>query len=161
CLAGRVGAVRCQRRLLGERPCRAEAAVDLISADVQKASDLDLPGGVEQHLSAKNVGADERSGIVDAAIDVRFGGEVDDAVGIFGGSPDHVAVGNAAVDEAVARVPLQVAQVGQVARVGQAIKVDHGDIRGRFQQVADEIAADETATARYQNRNHEKTSRET
>src|SRR5262249_41176113 len=86
---------------------------------------------------------------------------IDDAVDVLGGGPDSIAVGNAPVDKAVARVPVQVAQVRQVAGVGQAVEVDDGDLRVLLQQIADEVAPDKTATARHQYRKHADTSRET
>src|SRR5262249_55420348 len=125
------------------------------------ASDLCLSGGVEKHLRAKDVGADERAGIVDAAINVTFCGEVDDGVYVFGGVTNGIAVGDAAVNEAVARVSFQVTQVGQVARIGQAVEVDNDDVWPRLEQIANEIAADEAATARHHYRHHEATSGET
>ena len=77
-LAGGVGAARRQRRRLGEQAGRPEAAVDLVGGDLDEALDGELAGGVEQDLRAQHVGADERPGVEDAAIDVALGREVDD-----------------------------------------------------------------------------------
>ena len=45
---------------------------------MHKAFDLVRAGGVEEDLRAEHVGADERTRIVNAAIDVALGREVDD-----------------------------------------------------------------------------------
>src|SRR5262249_36544435 len=149
-----VRAVGRQRGFFGKGPGGAEAPVDLICTYLHHASDFHFPRGVEQHLGAEDVGADERPGIVDAPIDVTFRSEVTDAVDVRGGGGDRGAVGDATVNEAVARVPFQVAQVRQVAGVGQAVEVDHADLRVGFQQIADEVAADEAATPRHHHRKH-------
>ena len=74
------GLFGCKRRLFGEQPGRAEAAVHLVGRNLHEALDLEFAGGVEQHLRAEDVGADERPGVLDAAIDVALGREVDDRV---------------------------------------------------------------------------------
>ena len=77
-LAGGIGAARRQRRRLREQAGRAEAAVHLIRGHLDETLDGELAGGVEQDLRAEHIGADERAGILDAAIDVAFGREMDD-----------------------------------------------------------------------------------
>ena len=81
---GRVGRVG---RRLRERPGRAERAVDLVGRDVQEAEAVRRvlaqvePRGLEQLEGARHVRAHERPRVVDRAVDVGLGGEVDDGRG--------------------------------------------------------------------------------
>ena len=63
-----------------------------------------------------------------------------------------VAVGDVALDEAIARMLGDIGEVGEIAGVGEAVEVDDGDLRFRFEQVVDEVAADEAAAAGDENR---------
>src|SRR5262245_44087296 len=94
-LARGIGTVRSQRRLLGEVPRLAETPINLIGGNMNKSLHLELAGGVEQDLCAKDVGADKRARIVDAAIDVAFRGEMEDrADPRANGGPHGVALGD-------------------------------------------------------------------
>src|SRR5439155_2152312 len=113
-------------------------------------------GGVQQDLRAEDIGADEGPGVENAPVHVAFGGEVDEHVDPATHSVAHsVAVGDVAVDELVARVVRHGGEIGKVAGVGKAVKVDDLQLRIGFQQVVNEIAADEAAASRYQDRTHE------
>jgi hypothetical protein len=63
---------------------------------------------------------------VDAAVDVRFGGKIDDGAGLVLGkqAADEVKVADVALDEGVARIALQAGEVLEVAGVGQRVEVD-------------------------------------
>ena len=103
--------------------------------------------GFEQAEGADDVGLDEVFRAVDAAVDVRFGGKIDDGARlVLGEQPgDEVEVADVALDEEVARVALQGGEVLEVAGVGQRVEVDDGLI-GLGQPVEDEVAADEAGT---------------
>ena len=79
---------------------------------------------------------------------MAFGGKVDDgARAAFGQQAGHQgAVANVALYENVARIALQAGQIGQIARVGELVKVEHRLVAGG-QPVEHEIAADETGPA--------------
>src|SRR5207249_287105 len=101
------------------------------------------------------VGAEERPAVLNAAIDVTLGREVDDvgdAVPHRG--PDGLPVGDVAADELVPRVALDVLEVGEVAGVGQGVEVDdrHAGVGG--EEVADEVRPDEPAPAGHEQRRH-------
>ena len=104
--------------------------------------------GFEQAEGADDVGLDEVFRAVDAAVDVRFGGKIDDGAGLVLGEQfgDEVEIADVALDEDVARIALQSGEVLEVAGVGQRIEVDDRFIRLR-QPVEDEIAADEAGAA--------------
>ena len=104
--------------------------------------------GFEQAEGADDVGLDEVFRAVDAAVDVRFGGKIDDGAGLVLGEQlgDEVEVADVALDEDVARVALERGEVLEVAGVGQRVEVDDGLV-GMGQPVEDEIAADEAGAA--------------
>ena len=79
-LGRRVGRGGVERRGLGEG-AGLDRAVDLVGGDLQVAADAELAGGVEQGAGADHVGAGEGVLVVDRAVDVGLGGEVDDRVG--------------------------------------------------------------------------------
>src|SRR5205823_14598403 len=56
-------------------------------------------------------------------------------------------VADVAVDERVARIPLDVLQVRRVARVGELVEVDDGVVGVRREHMSDEVGADEAAPA--------------
>ena len=104
--------------------------------------------GFEQLEGADDVGLDEFAGAVDRAVDVRFGGEIDDGARLVLGeqAADKVKVADVALDEGVARVTVQANEVLAVAGVGELVEGDDGLV-GLSQPVEDEIAADETGAA--------------
>ena len=85
---------------------------------------------------------------MDAAVDVRFGGKIDDGAGLVLGKQfgDEVEVADVALDENVAGIATQAGEILEVAGVGQRVEVDDRLV-GLRQPVEDEIAADETGTA--------------
>src|SRR5262249_42310833 len=108
----------------------------------------ELAGRVQEDLCAEDVGADERPRVQDAAIDVALGREVQDRVD----SPTHdvphgAAVGHVALDKAVARLAGKVGQVGEVAGVGEGVEMDDRVVGLGGQDMADEVTADEAASA--------------
>jgi len=74
----------------------------------------------EQAEGADDVGLDEVFRAVNAAVDVRFGGEIDDGPRlVLGKKPgDEIEVADVALDEAVARVATQGGEVFEVAGIG-------------------------------------------
>ena len=103
-----------------------------------------LAGCLQQFVSAADVAAQERAGVVDRAIDVCLGGEVDDGAGrMFAEQLAHaLAVGDVHAYEGVARMASQSLEVLEVARVRQAIRDQHA-VAGLGQREADEVGADE------------------
>ena len=68
---------------------------------------------------------------MDAAVNVRFGGKIDDGAGLMLGEQlgDEVEIADVALDEDVARIASQRGQVFEIAGVGQRIEVDDRFIR--------------------------------
>ncbi len=102
----------------------------------------------EQAEGADDVGLDEVFRAMDAAVNVRFGGKIDDGAGLVLGKQfgDEVEIADLALDEDVARIASQCGEVFEIAGVSQRIEVDDRFIRLR-QPVEDKIAADEAGAA--------------
>ncbi len=162
-LRGGVGRVRGVGRRLGEQAVRPERAVDLVGRDVQEAEarrGRRLVAQVEarrleQLVGAHEVRAHEAGRVVDRAVDVRLGREVDDRLGppLADERAHGRAVGDVAVHERVARVLRDVRQALQVAGVGERVQHDHPRLRAG-ERVAHEVAADEAGAAGDEDRAH-------
>ena len=145
-LRGRIGAVRMERRFFGEGAGVAEAAVHFVRRDLHVFLHVEFAGGVEQDLRADHVRAKERTRILDAAIDVALRREVDHVrdAHLHGGA-DLLAVRDVALDELVAKLALDILEVGEVARVGEPVEVDDADRGIGGEQVSNEVRPDEPA----------------
>jgi len=86
---------------------------------------------------------------------MRFGREIDNGVKLmFGHELIHlVGIGNISLEEfvAIAMCLGHALEVGEVAGVGQDIDISDVGRLVMFQNVANKVAANETAAARYQN----------
>ena len=145
-LGGRVRIGRPHRIALA-RGAALDRAVHLVGADVQEARNLELAHRLEQGEDAEHVGLEERVGLHQRAVDVGLRGEVDDGVDPAAGVAHDLAVADVALEKRVARVVLEIGQVGGIPRVGQLVEIDDAVVRVRRQDVADEVGADEAASA--------------
>ena len=82
---------------------------------------------------------------------MALGGEVDHRVDFVftQQASDQFGVGDVALDEDVARIAGQTGECVEVAGIGQPIEVDHPHV-GLFEDMMDEVAADEAGAARDQ-----------
>lgn len=92
---------------------------------------------------------------MDAAVDMGFGGKIDDGTRLVFGkqTADEIEIANVAFDEGVAGVAFQYGEVFQIACVGQGIEVDHRFVR-LGQPIENEVATNEAGTASHKNTNH-------
>ena len=106
---------------------------------------------LEQDVHADDTGHQERLGVQDGPVDVRFRGEIDDGVGVADEVVDDLAVGDVTDDERQARRQFRVrpdrCEVGLVAGVRQL--VEDGDLGAvaPIEDVADVARADEPGAA--------------
>ena len=117
-LGRRVGRGGVERRGLGEG-AGVDRAVDLVGGDLDVALDAELTGGVEQGAGADHVGAGEGVLVVDRAVDVGLGGEVDHRVDPLHRLADDLRILDRPLD--------QLRPLGQVLRpagVGQLVEDD-------------------------------------
>ena len=122
--------------------------VHLRRRDQDEALDRLLADRVEQDLRPLDVGRDELGGAVgDRLLDVRLGGRIDDHVDAADELADERRVADVAVHEREARVAEHVGEVLEVARIRERVE-RHDLVRGRVEQVADEVRRDEPRTTR-------------
>jgi hypothetical protein len=115
------------------------AAVDLVGAHEEKAAHAALTRGLEQRVRAVHVRAQELVGAQVGAVHVRFGRHVHHRVDPVHHLQHQAAIADVPVDEAVARMGLDVAQVLQASRVRELVEVDDGIARLVVQDVPDEV----------------------
>ena len=129
------------------RPVAPETAVDLVGTDVHEAVDPPRAADVEHDLGAEHVGVDEGGRVHDRPVDVALGREVHDAVGrvCFERGLDGRPITDVGPHEGVVRIRLDLAQILEVASVGQHVEV-HDSITA-FEQQTNEVRADEAGTA--------------
>jgi hypothetical protein len=84
--------------------------------------------GVEQDSGADDVGLDENGGAEDGAIDVGFGGEMDDRIdGVVAKERiEEGAIGDVTLDELIGGMSRQGSQIGWIPRIGQGIENKDG-----------------------------------
>ena len=95
-----------------------------------------------------DVGADELLGAEDGAVNMAFGGEVNDGGGLMLAKKlgDQFAVVDVAVDEFIAADGRDRRQVGGISGVSEAVEVD--DRGGLLRQpLQNEVGADESGAA--------------
>ena len=106
----------------------------------------------EQRERAAEIGANHRLRREDAAVDVRFGGEVHDGIRLFfaNGCSTTIGVADVAVHKAVALIAIDRRQILQIPGVGQLVEIDDVEI-GIRDHHAHKRRADETGATGYQN----------
>ena len=111
------------------------------------------PRCIQQHACADDVGMNKVLWRIDAAIDMRFGGEIDDGVKLMlGHQRIHlVGIGDIGFEKFVMIAIFlgHAGEVGNVARISQRIDICYVSRLVMFQNVANKVAADEAAAARH------------
>ena len=111
-------------------------------------------GGVEQDTCADDVGVNEILRGIDAPIDVRFGGEIDDGVELFlvQQGVHLVPVGDVGLEKFVTFAMLldDAVEIGQISGVGEGVNIC--DVRRlvMLQNVTNKVTPDEPTAARHQ-----------
>ena len=110
---------------------------------------------IEQHAGADNIGVDEIQRRINAAIDVRFGGEIDDRVKLMlGHERVHlISVGDIGFEKLVTLAMFfdYAVKIGEITRVSEHVDVGHGRGLVMLQNIPNKIAPDEAAATGYQN----------
>ena len=152
--AGGVRRARIERRLLGEFSRFAERAVNFVGRNLDEALDAVPSRAIEQHARADDVGVDEVLRRIDAAIDMRLGREIDHRVKLMlGHERVHlVEVGDVGFEKFVALSMFfdHAIEIGGISGVSKGIDIGHGRGLVMLQNVANKIAANESAAARNQ-----------
>ena len=147
--AGRIGAAGSQRCVFCTWRGALHIPVHLVGGDLYEPLHPVAARGVEERLRPHNVGMQERRRVEDAAVHMGLRRKVhhrprptrpDDAV-------QQTGVRNVAMDECVVGMAFDVAQIRQVASVGEVIEVHDPPAGAVPQQQPDKVAADESAAA--------------
>ena len=111
------------------------------------------PGAIEQDAGADNVGMNEVERVVDAAVDVRFSGEIDDGVKlVLGHERVHlVGIRDIGFEKFVAFAMFldHAIQIGKIARVSEHIDVGHVRRLVMLQNIPNKVAPDESTATGY------------
>ena len=109
-------------------------------------------GGFQQAVGADDIGLDKIRRAVDRTVDVGFGGQVHDRVGLE--AREHGADGglvdDIGLDELIAAVGRDAGQRFQIAGVGEFVQVEHF-VLGVLNQVTDQSRTDKTGAAGNEN----------
>ena len=108
-----------------------------------------VAGGLQQAEGAHHIGAGEAHRIFDGAIDVTFGGKVNDAVDVllFEQTAHGGVVADVEAGELIVRRVFHVGEVGQVAGVGEDVETDDMVVGILLNKTAHDVVADETGAA--------------
>ena len=148
---------RGERRRDAFRVVHRERAVDFIRGDMVEALALVLFGkafpvefrSLEQGKRSHHVRLREGERVLDGAVHVTFGSQVNDAINLFvlHEFVERVEVANVHLHELVVRLAFNVFQVCEVARVGKLVKVDNLVFRILVHEQAHHVASDKARAA--------------
>ena len=134
-----------------------QGTVHLVRRDVveQLALPLAVPvmlGRLKHRQGAKDIGPREGERVLDRAVHVALGSQVDHAVDavFLEDAADRPEVADVGAHEHVVRGLLDVPEVRQVARVGQLVQVHYPVLRVFVHEKADDVTSDEAGAAGYQ-----------
>ena len=105
--------------------------------------DMELARYQEKHEGAGNIGFDHGRRIVDAAVHVRLGGEMNDGLAARHGHFDGDRITDITLDEGVVGIAGDGIQAREVSGVRQFVEVNDGVVLGQAQDMSDEIRSDE------------------
>ena len=113
------------------------------------------PRAIEQHARADDVRVNEVLRRIDAAVDMRFGGEIDDRIErvLRHERVDLLGVGDVGLEKLVALAVLlgDAVEIRQIAGVGQNIHIADRSRLVMLQNIANKVAPDEPTATGNQN----------
>ena len=131
-----------------------QGSVNFIGGDMVESLALEVafPAGLcglEEGEGSHHVGLCKGERVLDGAVHVAFGGEVDDAVDLLFAHQceDAVEVADVHLDEAVVGLVFDVLEVGEVAGIGKFIDVDNPVLGIFLDKQADDVASDEACAS--------------
>ena len=156
--AGLGGAIRAVRLIPGrldeQGSVHLQGAIDLVGRDMVEALSFKMafPGNfrrLQQAECTQNIGLGKGEGILDGAVNMALGSEVDHAVDriVLEDLADCVKVADVGLDEDIVGGYFDVLQVGQVAGIGQFVEIDDAVIRVFLDEETDNMAADKASAA--------------
>ena len=113
------------------------------------------PRAIEQYARADDVGVNEVEGIVDAAVDMGFGGEVEHREKLMIGHEriHGIGIGNVGFEKLVALAMFldHAREIGGITGVSEHVDVGHVGGLVMLQNVANKVAPDESAATGHKN----------
>ena len=108
-----------------------------------------LLGSLQQRERAHHIGAGKGEGILDGAVDMALGGEMDDAVdAVLADDAAHlVEVGDVGLHEGIVGLVLDVLEVGEVAGVCEFVEIDYAVVGIFVDEQAHDVRAYEAGAA--------------
>lgn len=130
----------------------AKCTIDFISRNVDETLDAMLACCFEQHECPSHIRFDEGRCSSDGTIHVTFGRAVDDSfdVMLLQHRMNERRILDPTVNEPVALVRLDIAEIRQIARIRERIEIDHTPI-AIGQNPANQVAPDKTSSTGNQN----------
>src|SRR5271156_6445259 len=113
--------------------------------------DMNLARDLQKHKCARDIRFDHGCRLIDTAVDVRLGREMNDGLATGHGRFDGGRIANIALDKGVLRTIRDGIKVREISSVSQFVVVDDGMVLGEAQDVSDEIRADEARSSSYKN----------
>ena len=148
---------RRERRSDSFRVIHLEGTIDFIRRDVVEALAFVLFGeafpielrGLQQAQSSHHVRLRESERVLDGAIDMAFGSEVDDAIDLFvlHELVERVKVADVHFHELIVRLALDVLEVSEITRIGELVKIDNLVFRILVHEKANYVATNEACAA--------------
>ena len=148
---------RGERRRDAFRVVHLESAINFVRRNMVEALALVLLGeafpielrGLQQAQSSHHVRLRESERVLDGAIDMAFGSEVDDAIDLFvlHELVERVKVADVHFHELIVRLAFDVLEVREVARIGQLVKIDNLVFRILVHEKANYVATNEACAA--------------
>ena len=143
-------------RFLGEEQIRSvqrQVAVYLIGGNLMIALDAVLPAGIHHHSRAEDIGLEEDLRILNGAVHMGFCCKVDNNIRLFllEELVHALTVADVQLDKPEIRIVHHRFQCGQISGIGQLVQTNNAIVRMCFQHMKNEVGADETGTACYDN----------
>ena len=137
---------------------KLKGTVHLVGRDVVEELALPLPvpsvlGGLEHGQGAQDIGPREGQGVLDRAVHVALGGQMNHAVDVIflKDSAHRLEIADVGPHEHVVRGLLDILQISQVAGVGQLIQVYDSVLGVLVHEEAHDVTPDEASAAGYEN----------
>ena len=106
-------------------------------------------GGLKEREGTHDIGASKGEGVLDTAVDMTLGCKVDDAIDllVLHQLIEGIEVTDVHLDKLVVGTVLDILQIGEVAGIGQLVKVDDLILGILVDEQSYYMAADEAGTA--------------
>ena len=143
-LGAAVGAAWVKGSLLREEQIRSvqgKVTVDLVCGYLVEAPYAEFPAGIQQHLSAEDVGFEKDLRLLDRAVHMRLCRKIHHSIGLFllEESVNGAAVADVGLHEAETWLLHYRSKGREISGVGQLVDTDDPAVRVAFQHIENEV----------------------